>query len=88
MLGAILGDWEQFVATIVWEDSPSACTALIDGVPVCALKLKDIGGWTASWMDDRKWPPPAHLPKAQPQDTKFFPGKADAKAAVEQVLSG
>jgi hypothetical protein len=73
---------------IVWSDSPGQCTASLDGVPVCALKIKDIGGVAASWLDDRLWAPPSHLPKATPQTTRFFMALDEAKQAVEQVLQG
>jgi hypothetical protein len=62
-------------------------TALLDGVPVCSLKPKDIGGCTASWLDHRLWPAPQHMPKAPPQSTRFFSSVAEAKAAVEQVFT-
>lgn len=76
------------MANIRWNNTPSQCIALLDDVQVCALKLKDIGGWTASWTDDRLWAPPAHLPKAMPQATRFFPALDEAKAAVEKALAG
>jgi hypothetical protein len=73
---------------ITWKtESPSSHTALADGVPVCSLKTKDIGGVAASWLDDHLWPPPAHLPKAAPQSTRFFSDVSEAKAAVEQLLA-
>lgn len=74
------------MANIIWNGSPALCTASLDGVPVCELKAKDIGGVTASWLNDRLWQPPSHMPKASPQPTRFFPGIEDAKAAVEQAL--
>ena len=75
------------MANINWKDSPTLYVALLDGAPVCELRLKDIGGVTATWLNDRLWPPPAHLPKAAPQTTRFFPAVADAKAAVEMLVS-
>lgn len=74
------------MANISWNGSTALYTALLDGVPVCELKAKDIGGITASWLIARLWPPPSHMPKASPQCTRFFPGIDDAKAAVEQAL--
>lgn len=74
------------MAEVNWSESPAAWTAFLDGVPVCALKAKDIGGCTASWLDGRLWAPPSHMPKATPQPTKFFPAVAEAKQAVEQLL--
>ncbi len=75
------------MANITWKEAPSLWTALLDGVPVCALKGKDIGGWAASWLDARLWAPPAHLPKATPQPTRFFTDLTEAKTAVEQTLA-
>lgn len=74
------------MTTFTWEESTSACTAVVEGIPVCMIKFKDIGGWTATWLDHRRWAPPTHLPKAIAQESKFFPAKDDAKAAVEQAL--
>lgn len=74
------------MANITWQDAPSLYTALLDGVPICELKPKDIGGVTASWLNDRLWAPPSHMPKAAPQPTRFFAGLEDAKSAVEQAL--
>jgi hypothetical protein len=74
------------MAQLIWSDGPGVCTAVLNEVPVCSLKSKDIGGVIASWLDDRLWPPPAHLPKAAPQPTRFFANIADAKAAVEEAL--
>ena len=51
------------------------------------IKGKDIGGWTATWVGDRLWQPPAHMPKATPQPMSFFSSLEDAKAAVEQALA-
>lgn len=76
------------MASITWNDSPGVSTALLDDVPVCSLKTKDIGGVATSWLDDRLWAPPPHMPKAAPQPTRFFMGMADAKQAVEQTLQG
>ncbi len=76
------------MADITWNDAPSVYTALFDGTPVCTLKVKDIGGVAASWLDDRLWPPPSHMPKAPPQPTRFFANLAEAKAAVEEALKG
>jgi hypothetical protein len=61
---------------------------MLDGVPVCELRYKDIGGVTASWLNGRLWSPPIHLPKAAPQSARFFAAIEDAKAAVEQALQG
>jgi hypothetical protein len=74
--------------SITWSDTPPGVTAMLDGVAVCTLKSKDIGGCAASWLDGRLWAPPAHLPKATPQSTRFFMGLAEAKQAVEQTLLG
>jgi len=74
------------MANITWNDTPTVCTVLLDDVPVCTLKTKDIGGVAASWLDDRLWPPPSHMPKAAPQPTRFFTTLGEAKAAVEQFL--
>jgi hypothetical protein len=76
------------VTKVHWDETPLACTALLDGIPVCVIKTKDIGGCIANWLDDRKWAPPAHLPKASPQDAKFFTDKESAKLAVQNVLLG
>lgn len=76
------------MAQITWQNSPSLCTALLDDVPVCTLKTKDIGGVAASWLDERRWAPPSHMPKAAPQDTRFFSDMAEARLAVEQALQG
>ncbi|HCX81940.1 MAG: hypothetical protein A3E00_03770 [Curvibacter sp. RIFCSPHIGHO2_12_FULL_63_18] len=76
------------MAQLTWNDTPMACTALLDDVPVCTLKIKDIGGVAASWQDDHLWPPPAHMPKAPAQPTRFFADLAEAKAAVEKTLAG
>lgn len=75
------------MAQLTWNDTPGVCTALMDEVPVCALKIKDIGGVAASWLDERLWPAPAHLPKAMPQPTRFFTTMAEAKQAVEEALT-
>jgi hypothetical protein len=77
----------QFMANLSWQETPLVSTAYLDDVPVCALKTKDIGGCIASWLDGRLWPAPAHLPKASPQPTRFFANVADARAAVEQLLT-
>jgi hypothetical protein len=76
------------MANVSWKEAPGLCIALLDGVPVCELKPKDIGGVTAGWLNDRLWPPPGHMPKAAPQPTRFFTGMDDAKLAVEQALLG
>lgn len=76
------------MAHLTWNDTPAAYTALLNDVPVCALKPKDIGGVAASWLDDHLWPPPAHMPKAPPQPTRFFATLAEAKQAVEEALKG
>ena len=74
------------MANITWNDSPTVFVALLDDVPVCELKPKDIGGVTASWLNGSLWPPPSHMPKAAPQQARFFSGLDEAKLAVEQVL--
>lgn len=74
------------MATITWKETPPVWTALLDDAPVCTLKGKDIGGWTASWLGERLWPAPTHLPKATPQATRFFTDREEAKAAVETEL--
>lgn len=61
---------------------------MLDDLPICSLKSKDIGGCAATWLDNRLWPPPPHLPKAAPQATRFFASVDEAKAAVDQALSG
>jgi hypothetical protein len=76
------------MASIIWNDVPGLSTALVDDVPVCALKVKDIGGVAANWLDDRLWPAPSHMPKATPQNTRFFMALDEAKLAVEQALQG
>lgn len=74
------------MAEVNWNETPLESTALLDGIPVCSIKTKDIGGCIANWLNGRKWGPPAHLPKATPQDSKFFPDKESAKLAVEHAL--
>lgn len=74
--------------TITWKDTPPTWTALLNEAPICTLKKKDIGGFTASWNDGRLWPAPSHLPKAQPQQVRFFNSLDEAKASVEQALKG
>lgn len=74
------------MANITWIESKPTWTALLDNVPVCTLRSKDIGGCTASWEGGRLWAPPAHMPKAAPQSTRFFASVEDAKTAVEQAL--
>jgi len=76
------------MARITWNETSTLCTALLDDVPVCTLKPKDIGGYTASWLDGRLWAPPSHMPKAAPQVTCFFARIEDAKLAVEKYLLG
>jgi hypothetical protein len=76
------------MASIIWNDVPGLSTALVDDVPVCALKVKDIGGVAANWLDDRLWPAPSHMPKAIPQNTRFFMALDEAKLAVEQAPQG
>ncbi|MFY3383802.1 hypothetical protein [Paracidovorax sp. MALMAid1276] len=76
------------MADIRWEHTPpTTWTAMTDGQPICSVKRKDIGGWTAAWTDERLWPAPPHLPKAQPQPMRFFSSLEEAKLAVEQALS-
>ena len=74
------------MADVEWNESPSAWTAVHNGEPVCMLKLKDIGGCTANWLNKMLWAPPSHMPKAIPQPTRFFPDVDEAKLAVEQQL--
>lgn len=74
------------MANISWKDSSILYVALLDDVPVCELRPKDIGGVTASWLQDRLWPPPGHMPKAAPQQSRFFSGVEEAKSAVEDAL--
>lgn len=74
--------------TVTWTPQPpTSWMANLNGQPVCILKGKDIGGWTATWMGDRLWQPPAHMPRATPQPMSFFSSLEDAKAAVEQALA-
>ncbi len=75
------------MATISWKETSPSWTAMLDGESICSLKKKDIGGWAASWLDGRLWAPPANMPKAAPQPTRFFADLEDAKAAVEQALT-
>ena len=74
------------MALITWNETPGAWTATVNGMPVCTLKAKDIGGCTASWLNGLLWAPPAHMPRATPQPTCFFSSLNDAKLAVEQRL--
>lgn len=74
------------MANITWIENKPTWTALLDNVPVCTLRSKDIGGCTADWLGGRLWAPPAHMPKAAPQTTRFFASVEDAKQAVEQAL--
>lgn len=74
------------MTAVAWSLVGSAWVAHLNGVEVCNLKPKDIGGWTACWVGDRTWPPPTHMPKAMPQSTKFFMDLADAKKSVEVAL--
>ena len=74
------------MANITWIENKPTWTALLDNVPVCTLRTKDIGGCTADWLDGRMWAPPAHMPKATPQTTRFFGGVDEAKQAVELAL--
>jgi hypothetical protein len=76
------------MAAVTWDlNPPTTWIAMVDGQACCAVKRKDIGGWTAAWTDDHLWPAPAHLPKAMPQPTKFFGSLEEAKQAVEQALA-
>ena len=55
------------MAHVSWDNNlPTTWTALMDGQAVCAVKRKDIGGWTAAWTNERLWSAPPHLPKAMP----------------------
>ncbi len=74
------------MATVTWSEASALWTAMLDDVPVCVLKPKDIGGCTAHWLQGRMWAPPSHLPRALPQPTRFFSTMAEAKQAVEQSL--
>jgi hypothetical protein len=75
------------MSPISWSETPPGWTASQDGVPVCHLKPKDIGGCTATWLNDRLWPAPSHMPRAAPQGARFFSSVSDAKAAVEQLFA-
>ena len=58
---------EGAMAHVSWDNNlPTTWTALMDGQAVCAVKRKDIGGWTAAWTNERLWSAPPHLPKAMP----------------------
>ena len=73
---------------VTWDnDPPTTWTATVEGQALCAIKRKDIGGWTAIWTDERLWPAPSHMPKAMPQPTRFFSSLEEAKLAVEQALA-
>ncbi len=74
------------MAQVSWTETPTLWTASQNGMPVCSLKAKDIGGCTASWLNGRLWAPPAHMPRAMPQPTRFFAGFDEAREAVEQQL--
>jgi len=74
------------MANITWTETPALWTALINEVPICVLKAKDIGGCTAHWLDGRLWAAPGHLPRATPQPTRFFSKFEEARQAVEQTL--
>jgi hypothetical protein len=74
------------MATIIWKETPPVWTAFVEDTPVCTLRSKDIGGWTASWAGERLWPPPVHLPRAAPQATRYFMSLDEARAAVEAEL--
>jgi len=79
---------EGAMTHVTWDHNPpTTWTAMADGQALCSIKRKDIGGWTAVWMDERLWPAPPHLPKAMPQPTRFFSSLEEAKLAVEQALS-
>jgi hypothetical protein len=79
---------EGAMAQVSWDNNlPTTWTALMDGQAVCAVKRKDIGGWTAAWTDERLWPAPSHLPRATPQPMRFFGSLEEAKLAVEQALA-
>lgn len=76
------------MAQVSWDHNPpTTWTAKVDGQAICSVKRKDIGGWTAAWENERLWPAPAHLPKAMPQQMRFFSSLEEAQAAVEQALS-
>lgn len=74
------------MAKLVWTETPAAWTAVLDDVPVCVLRKKDIGGCIAQWLDGRLWSAPRHLPRAMPQPTRFFSRFEEARQAVEQAL--
>lgn len=77
------------MADITWKETPpSTWMALQNETPVCTLKKKDIGGYTAEWAEGRLWAPPSHLPKAQPQSVRYFPTLDEAKSSVEQQMRG
>ncbi len=76
------------MADITWDHTPpTTWIAMVDNQAVCFVKSKDIGGWTATWMGERLWPAPAHLPKATPQAMRFYGSLEEAKLAVEQALA-
>lgn len=76
------------MAHLSWDHKPpTTWNAVVDGASICSVRRKDIGGWTAVWEDERLWPAPPHLPKAMPQQMRFFSSLEEAKAAVEQALS-
>ncbi|RFO98644.1 hypothetical protein DIC66_01800 [Rhodoferax lacus] len=75
------------MALITWIETPHTRTALLGDVPVCTIKVKDIGGCTALWLNGMLWPAPAHMPKAPMQSGCFFSSVADAKLAIELQLN-
>ncbi|AOG23683.1 hypothetical protein [Acidovorax sp. RAC01] len=76
------------MAAVTWDHNPpTTWIAKVQGQALCAIKRKDIGGWTAAWTDERLWPAPAHLPKALPQPIRFFSSLEEAKQAVECALA-
>jgi hypothetical protein len=74
------------MAEITWKETPSTWTAYVEDKAICALKGKDIGGWAANWLNGRTWPAPAHMPKAKPQEVRFFAHLHEAKDEVEKAM--
>jgi len=50
------------MATIIWKETPPVWTAFVEDTPVCTLRSKDIGGWTASWAGERSGRRPLTCP--------------------------
>ena len=75
------------MAEVSWTVDGKDWNAHINGERVCFLKHMDIGGYNAHLSNGQLWPAPAHLPKAPPQESKFFNSIDDAKQACEAMLS-